>query len=538
MKKLIYILLVLIVSATGCEQILKEDPKTILTPGQFYKTKQGMESLVKACYSYLKDITCGNSSLQMLALTAKGTDIFMDAGTGTPFDDYTITPSRNELQRLWDNNYKAINACNYVTRYMPEVTGMDEAQKNIRLAEARFLRAYYYYWLVMNYGPVHFTLEATEGVQTEANRTPVNDIFDAIIADLEFAVQNLPTKQNDYGRIDVYGAKHFYSKVLMSDERSSTAQYQKAADLTLSIINESSYGLLAKRADVFNHDNQKNKEIIWAVQTPEDESLATGGNQMHLHFISRYELGIPGMTRSIEYGRPYRVVRPTQFMLNLYDEKIDTRYSTYWKDMWIANVNAPAKGIKIGDTALYYPKYALTKEQIQARKYMVFNPENSTNYGTGFNRVNGTYFPSLIKFIDTKRPSMNETRGTRDWFVFRVAETYLLLSEAYVRLGDKDKAAQYINVLRRACAYPGKEADMEVQPSQVTMDFILDESARELCGEHTRWIDLKRTGKLIERVSAHNPFAKNMKPEHLLRPIPQSQIDRTSNEYPQNPGYN
>jgi hypothetical protein len=225
-------------------------------------------------------------------------------------------------------------------------------------------------------------------------------------------------------------------------------------------------------------------------------------------------------------------------MLDLYDEKIDTRYSAYWKDTWISNIDAPNNGIFVGDTALHYPKYAWSKEKILTKKYLIFNPEFSENLGGNFKRVNGTYFPSLIKFIDTKRPSMNEMRGTRDWIVFRLAETYLLASEAYVRLNDKTKAAQYMNVLRKASAYPGKESDMEVTPAQMTMDFVLDESAREMCGEMWRWIDLKRTGKLIERVSAHNQFAKNMKPEHLLRPIPQSQIDRTSNEYPQNPGYN
>jgi starch-binding outer membrane protein, SusD/RagB family len=537
MKKIIFFFTI-VVFLTSCTDILLEEPQTILTPSGFYKTKNGMESLVKSCYSYMKEITCGGPSANNLKIMEVGTDIFTDAGTGVPYDDYTITASRNEIKGLWDNSYKAINACNYVTTFIDDVEDMDEARKKVVLAEARFLRAFYYYQLVMHFGPVHLSLDATVGVETEANRTPEDQIFDAIKADLEYAVENLPGKQSNYGRIDLYGAKHFFSKVLMSDKRSGTTEFQKAADLATSVINESGYGLVASRFDVHNENNPKNKEIIWSVQIPEDEALATGGNQIHLHFLSRYELNVPGITRSTEYGRPFRVLRPTKFMLDLYDEKIDTRYSAYWKDTWISNINAPNNGIFVGDTALHYPKYAWSKEKILSKKYLIFNPEFSENFGGNFKRVNGTYYPSLIKFIDTKRPSMNEMRGTRDWIVFRLAETYLLASEAYVRLNDKTKAAQYMNVLRKASAYPGKESDMEVTPAQMTMDFVLDESAREMCGEMWRWIDLKRTGKLIERVSAHNQFAKNMKPEHLLRPIPQSQIDRTSNEYPQNPGYN
>ena len=81
---------------------------------------------------------------------------------------------------------------------------------------------------------------------------------------------------------------------------------------------------------------------------------------------------------------------------------------------------------------------------------------------------------------------------------------------------------------------------MEIQVSDVNLDFILDERARELTGEYKRWMDLKRTGKLIERTLAHNNLAQRdnqIKDIDLLRPIPQSVIDRDSGEFPQNPGY-
>ena len=130
-------------------------------------------------------------------------------------------------------------------------------------------------------------------------------------------------------------------------------------------------------------------------------------------------------------------------------------------------------------------------------------------------------------------------RGSRDWVVLRLAETYLFASEAYMKAGDMDKAVEYMNVLRRASALPGKETEMEITAADLDIDFILDERGRELCGELWRWFDLGRTNKLYERITKYNNLAAGkMQEYHQLRPIPQSQIDRTSNEYPQNPGYN
>ena len=69
---------------------------------------------------------------------------------------------------------------------------------------------------------------------------------------------------------------------------------------------------------------------------------------------------------------------------------------------------------------------------------------------------------------------------------------------------------------------------MAITEAQATMDFIMEERGRELVGEQIRWVDLKRWGKLVERVKLHNPqAAANVKDIHNVRPIPQAQIDRS-----------
>jgi hypothetical protein len=81
---------------------------------------------------------------------------------------------------------------------------------------------------------------------------------------------------------------------------------------------------------------------------------------------------------------------------------------------------------------------------------------------------------------------------------------------------------------------------MQITAADVTLDFILDERAREFAGEQLRWFDLKRTGKLLDRVKALNPdVASKIQSYHTVRPIPQSQLDAVTNrsEFTQNPGY-
>jgi len=155
------------------------------------------------------------------------------------------------------------------------------------------------------------------------------------------------------------------------------------------------------------------------------------------------------------------------------------------------------------------------------------------------NSPNINIFPVPWKIDDNLRSSLNATNGSRDFIVFRLGETYLLAAEAMLgRDGNGSNAVDYINTIRERAAWPGKEADILVTAGEVDLDYILDEWSRECFGEQSRWLDLKRTGKLLERVKAYNHYAApNIQAFHLLRPIPANQIIRCTNDYEQNTGY-
>jgi hypothetical protein len=156
---------------------------------------------------------------------------------------------------------------------------------------------------------------------------------------------------------------------------------------------------------------------------------------------------------------------------------------------------------------------------------------------------NERLFPVIAKFFDPRRPTIQWERGSRDSFVLRLADAYLLRAEARFKLGNLAGALTDLNVVRARAA---KAAQNNLLTGPVTLDMILDERAMEMDAEQCRWFDLVRTGTLVSRVTAYNPQAHqggtlagtpNIQAFHVRRPIPQPQIDRTVGGYPQNCGY-
>src|SRR5690606_7924606 len=145
-------------------------------------------------------------------VTVFGTDEFTNGFDGGlksyNFYDFNLNPRNVVITSLWNNLYIAINTCNAVITRAPDVTGLTDEIKVTRLAEVRFLRAQYYFLLVQLFGPVHLSLEEVQGIQTEATRASVEDIYAVIIEDLNYALGQLPNVASDYGRVTKPSAEH------------------------------------------------------------------------------------------------------------------------------------------------------------------------------------------------------------------------------------------------------------------------------------------------------------------------------------------
>ncbi|GGZ23631.1 membrane protein [Echinicola pacifica] len=521
--------------------MLEEYNPSGLTAEAVYSTPEGFESLVNAAYSYQRWWYGKEEGYNM---TEMGTDIWMSAA-GDVWPDLTtytnLQGTNAPITTEWRELYAGINLTNAGINRI-ENAGLSPALRIQREAELRFLRAFYYYHIVETWGGVHFTLEESQGIVTTANKTPVDTFYDQILKDLDFAVANLADTSPDYGRVTRPAAMSFLARIYLTRK-----MYQQAAQMAESVIDGGfGYSLVPNYADLWAMDNNQSSEIVYAVNYSANLTLndlkndatnplghGRGSNNGHLHFLMKYD-NLPGLTRAIEYGRPFNRYMPTRTLLDLFSEA-DARYEGSFMEVWYANSSNTPAGMSRGDTAVVATRTEFAGNP--GHIYQVYN-RNDIYYENGKVRDNLRY-PTLTKHMDDTRSSANEAQSSRDAYVIRFAELYLIAAEARMFLGDLQTAADHINRVRARAAKPGQVDEMMISPEMLTLDFILDERAREFAGEQLRWFDLKRTGKLVERVLALNPDVINVKDYHTIRPIPQAQLDAVTNrdEFVQNPGY-
>ena len=512
MKNKISLILILFsaVYCLSCEEYLEEELISGVSAGTYYTTASGFEAALAATYAEPKSFYGTERGFTM---TVFGTDLHTNGRGGSHkminYYDGAFSPAQSFVRDTWRDFYRGINQANAVINRSENVEGVTQEVKTTRIAEVRFLRALFYFNLVQFFGDIHLSLDETVGVEIDANRTPASQIYtDAIIPDLEFAIDNLPDSQNEYGRATKPAAEFLLAKVYMTRAYKTygagNADATEAARLMGNVIDNYDFSLLPDFADLWDINNERNSEVIFAIQNNKnqvDEGLDTQGHSGHLYFLMEYDI-LPGMARDTENGRPWIRFRPTEFLLGLWDREFDARYDKTYKHAWISNT------------------------------------ESSIPVWTSEDASKGYVYPTLNKWIDPTRPNRQHTPGQRNHPLMRLADAYLIRAEARIMQNELSAAADDINTVRRRGAWTGKEEAIEISPEEATLEFLLDERGRELVGEGHRWFDLTRTGKLVERVRAHNPEGRNnIQDYHILRPIPLEQIDRTSGGYQQNCGY-
>ena len=536
-QALIYIALIVIIGA-GCKQsFLTEVNPGNRTTDNYYTNAAGFESLVTSCYPLLRDIT------QQRVLDFQGTDIFASGGwggiyfnqpnpLGSSYDQYDIrlNASLGELQTLWDFLYREINRCNAVVSRAPGITDMADSAKNVRIAEAKFLRSLSYFWAVQTWGDIPMPLVETTSASLSVTKAVSKDIYAQMITDLTECIAKLPAKQKDVGRVTQGAAKFLLARVYLTRGWNynnalggSSADFTSALQLCDQIISSGLYPLEANWNNLWPLHNinpnketatatssvavcNKSAEVIFAIQYANassyqgDPSVGTTtlGNNMHEMF-SGGPSGVAQQARTSAYNRFLPSQICTWAAYRLFDPKLDPRYNATFNSVSYATTagsislasNKPfpqslTLTYAIGDTtavAMPWTNPVTTAAQrgvdIQGgtKKYSVIN----TNEYVGLGYITGTTpivdvlaggAPMVWKFF---QPGITYGDGysTFNDPLFRSAEVYLMAAEAIVKgatgavLGTAD--VYYNKILDRALgsANAGKSPMRATNPELV-----------------------------------------------------------------------
>ena len=339
------------------------------------------------------------------------------------------------------------------------------------------------------------------------------------------------------GKVTNAAVIHFLGKMYLTRAYKSFAEaddFSNAAT-TFDLLVEnpaSGYALQENYAALFDENNQANSEVIWAIQYGLDKNYRGDGNPQQAQFgfnivALEPDLFIKNQNDYSSVSRKYWV-NPKAHELYT-DPEADTRYdATFKREYYINNPDNADYG-KLG---IYFPRWNdKSGMSNNAKRFYPFKQDDEyvwypQSTALPVLETASDRMPMVRKFSDTK--IQWGEGGSREDVIFRLGDTYLLCAEAYLGAGNKKLALERINSIRKRAAKDATAYEA-MKLTDLDINVIMDERARELMGEHDRWFDLKRTQTLLTRVPAYNPFVvkyDNLNKNHLVRPIPQDERTR------------
>ena len=589
-----FVIALLFIVNFSCSDFLDEKNYSSQTPAELFPTKEGFETLVNGSYSRLRNIY---DSKDYLSLTWLGTDIITQNRFDqiTAMNQYTaqFDNSNGSVYNFWQNLYGGIKGVNAVINRAPKAL-IDDNIRNQRVAEAKFLRALFYFEIVRNWGDAPLLdMEVTEPVY-DAERTPASQLYEFILTDLNDAIHVLPVSQtgDNFGRASSSAAKHLRSLVYLTRGYQSYAQssdFQNAYKDAVGLIEGDSdispfHKLLGDFGAVHRQANETNEEIIFSIQWGNNEASGRG-NTLNKYFIFPYREGYTGGSKDNYYGNDDASFVPTKYAYMAFDWSKDSRAKVTFMSAHNANAQTSVDGREagknwmqataavtgtyaIGDATILFPTpaYSATppadkiKDATVTKNYPTGDPTNFSPNGEGndywlmgannTSAVSRTFLP-VWKFKDSGSYFLENgnSTGIRDTYFFRLAETYLIASEAALKNNDNTNALKYLNKIRERAEVEAGDLQYPTGTT-VDIDMILDERVLELFGESSRWNDLQRTGKLVERARKYNwditytgggatTLLTDGSEKFYLRPIPLTWLNslRNGQDLQNNPGW-
>jgi hypothetical protein len=384
----------------------------------------------------------------------------------------------------WEVHYQAIADVNPAIGALVEDklgTSVTQEKKDELMAQAKFLRAFNYFWLVRLYGDIPIITDATDVVNEEITRKPVSEVYDFIVSDLLFATQHLPEVWDaaNIARPTADAARTLLAKVYvtMSGFPLQEDNYAKARDMAKQVIDGGRYSLVPAIEEVFALENEFGPEFMWSWHNSEEE------------YVIEPQIWLPG-----EMAGGWGDISCEKIWGEAYPEEPRKPAYLLLEDIW----NHESSYIDWWKSAPYI------------RKYLYDSEENA------------------IKNVSYQAQP-----------IIRYADALLLFAEAENMVnGPTQAACDAVNqIINRATGGVLNDADPLLTTAMTQAEFdeaVIHQRGLELCFEYDRWFDICRK-RILDKV-CDPVFLPNFSPEDYLMPIPQNDL-RLNPLLTQNPGY-
>lgn len=552
-------------------------PEDQLSSGTFFQTQDHADQIMMGVYSQMQsdDIFGRQFGLDCLGGIGSGYDPASYAVIGRG----TYNSTSGLVTGKFKNLYEGIARANILLQNVDRCDMSDELKLRYK-AEARFMRALYYFTLMDFFGPVPVYDESTIVAEDFMNmlepRKSLEEVRKFIIDDLDNADTYLPTEwdASNAGRATKAAAMSLKGKVLLYAK-----EYEAAKECFEAVVTnkEGKYGekeLYPDYAGLFKPGGDESSEMIFAIQNiggvGQDFGMPT---TFYMGSRASYGSCWNNVMASIDFVDSYECKNGKPFDWNDYfegyNENIDIRKEVLYAKLDNSKkvVTYPASRDKLlemyenrdprmkASIILPYTHYAgWVKNAPKDTEFILLEKQGDAHENNGFIRVNQNYQLYLWrKFVaeGNMDGAINNRADTPINFpIIRLADVYLMLAECYNQMenGDQEKAVYYINKVRNRTSVNMPEINngdswMEARTKEEVFARIRHERAVELAAEGWSFSDMRRWG-LLEEVAGPVKDIVNKKlydrvvnERDYLWPIPQDEIDKNPNLRPNNPGW-
>jgi starch-binding outer membrane protein, SusD/RagB family len=484
-----FLTLITLALASCSKDWLEVKPKGTSLEDNYYKTPEEAFAGLVAAYDPLGKQTDDGYGPKIGTLNAAGDECYAggESSSDVPqmqaWSNYTLDPANGPQNTFWNRNFLGVYRANVILSKLPNVPDFDASTMALYTAEAKFLRAYYYFDLVREFKNVPLFAEPVSPADAgNVTQAAPEDVLAQIEKDLNEAIPDLPEVRpiSESGRVTKMAAVALLGKVILWQNNES--RMIEAANLFEQVNTSPDYHLLENYGDIFNPGNKYNAESIFEIvhtSTALQDWGAWGNFEGNIMTQMIGPRSYSGPTFKPGYGCDPIIKEFADFMMN------DPRYAFTILDV----ASIPGSN--------YLPGYQ--NSGYFMRKYA---PE--------------------IAFYSTL-PGEPVVNWPNNEIEIRLADTYLMEAEALVRGGgDANKAAYYLNAVR---------ARVGLDPVAATLDNIYNERRLELATEGHRFFDLVRTGQAAS-VLAFKGFTSG---KNEILPIPLDELYNT--KLLQNPLY-